>query len=78
MCTLLGTDVASAARYETNYIVSPSEQNRLMKETSFALKPQYFRIRDWVKIQDKFIGRLDPPDLQQMQFELVRLFGEEE
>jgi len=78
MCTLLGTDVGSAARNQTNHIVRPSQQNSLRKETSFALKPHYFRIRDWVKIKDKFIGRLDPPDLQQMQSEMDRLFGEEE
>lgn len=78
MSTLLGTDLRSADRNETNFVVKPSQQNGLKKETSFALKPRYFRFKDWVKIKDKLIGKLDPPDLLGMQSEMVRLFGEAE
>jgi len=76
---LKGTDPRSARYAEVHVYVEPDASNRLLKTTAFAIKPI---LRPARKVQllrgERWIGKLGQADLNEMQSELVRLFGEEQ
>ena len=75
---LKGTDLRSARYGETQVVVEADASNGLLKTTSFAIKPRLFSARRVALLEDDRIGTLSRVDLQRMQSELVRLFGQEE
>jgi len=74
---LKGTDPRSARYGDVQVLVQPSERNRLLKPTSFGIRPKYFSARRLSLLVDEQIGELDTDDLAKMQSELLRLFDGE-
>jgi hypothetical protein len=71
-----GTDTKSARYNQVVVIIDDDESNGLKKPTAFAIKPECYSVRRLQLLEDRRIGRLTPADLQRLQAELIRLFGE--
>jgi hypothetical protein len=76
---LKGTDAASARlQSRATLVVDPTPQNGLTKRTAFpVVPPQVFRLsRVLLLFPERHAGRLDEPVWQELQAELLRVFGD--